>query len=184
MSTYDTLLISISELSSDPLPKNMVAAFFDSEGLQRILTFLCNSRAPGNWDPVTLTVVDLLSGKLQFCLTGIGLLPFQGRAGLVYPYHMMSIAQKDFLRQALTERRRYSICNESIVFRHIPGEPERLDPVSVLEALCSRILASNVHSEHRVKVGVCNIILQRVQSVVPISKGVQQQLNSALFGKG
>jgi hypothetical protein len=40
-----------------------------------------------------------------------------------------------------------------------------------------------VHSEQSVRVGVCNIILQRVQSVVPISRQVQQQLNAILFEK-
>jgi hypothetical protein len=55
--------------------------------------------------------------------------------------------------------------------------------VSVLEAMCSKILESKVHEDHSVRVGVCNIILQRVQSVVPISRGVQQRLNGVLFGE-
>ncbi len=44
------------------------------------------------------------------------------------------------------------------------------------------LVQSKVHAEHSVRVGVCNILLQRVQSVVPISKGVQQRLNALLFG--
>jgi hypothetical protein len=56
--------------------------------------------------------------------------------------------------------------------------------VEALSALCERILASKIHPEHRVRVGVCNIILQRVQGVVPLSRNVQQSLNTVLFGAG
>jgi hypothetical protein len=156
--------------------------FFDHEGLQRILTFLCNARPPGTWDPVTATVLDLLTGKLHFCLTSSGLAPFKGRPSMIYPYHMMTGPQKDFLRSKLSDRASYCVCNDAVLFHAGPDFQEKLDPVSVLEALCSRILASNVHSDHKVRVGVCNIILQRVQSVVPISRNVQQQLNTVLFG--
>jgi hypothetical protein len=162
----------------------MVSAFFDPEGLQRFITFLCNARLPGNWDPVTSTMLDLLTGRLQFCLTDNGLLPFKGKATLVYPYHMMTSAQKGFLRDALCQRASYCVCNDSVVFHPSQGDPERLGPVDVLGALCARILASKVHPEHRVRVGVCNIILQRVQGVVPLSRNVQQSLNAVLFGAG
>ena len=161
---------------------NMVSVFFEVEGLQRMLTFLCNARLPGSWDPVTSTVVDMLTGRLQFCLTAEGLAPFRGKADMVYPYHMMSQKQKNFLRDELSVRSAYCICNDAIVFHPLPGTAERLDQVKVLECVCSRILASNIHAEHRVRVGVCNIILQRVQSVVPITRGVQQKLNVLLFG--
>jgi hypothetical protein len=160
--------------------QTLSAVFFSEPNLKRILTYLCNTRPPGSWDPVTATVLDFLTSKLQFCLSATGLIPFRGHANLVYPYHMMSPGQKDFIRTALQERGGYTVCNESVVF---PLPEERLDAVSVLEAMCSKILESRVHEEHSVKVGVCNIILQRVQSVVPISRGVQQRLNGLLFGE-
>ena len=67
------------------------SVFFTEHSLKRILTYLCNTRAPGSWDPVTATVLDLLTGKLQFCLSATGLIPFKGQANIVYPYHMMSL---------------------------------------------------------------------------------------------
>lgn len=162
--------------------ETMVSVFFCADGLQRILTFLCNARLPGNCDPVTSTVVDMLTSRLQFCLTSEGLVPFRGKADMVYPYHMMSPKQKNFLRDELAVRSSYCICNDAVMFHPLPGAAERLDQVKVLEGVCSRILASKIHAEQRVRVGVCNIILQRVQSVVPISRGVQQKLNAVLFG--
>jgi len=160
----------------------MVSVFFDSDGIQRMLTSLCNARLPGSCDPVTSTVVDMLTSRLQFCLTSEGLVPFRGKANMVYPYHMMSPRQKSFLRDELSLRSSYCVCNDSVMFHTTPGAVEKLDQVRVLEGMCHRILASGIHAEHRVRVGVCNIILQRVQSVVPISRGMQQKLNSTLFG--
>ena len=175
--------MSGGEASEDTaIPDSMASVFFNSDCLQRMLTFLCNARLPGNWDPVTSTVVDMLTSRLQFCLTSEGLAPFRGKADMVFPYHMMSPSQKNFLRDALAVRSAYCVCNEAVVFHPLPGAAERLDQVKVLEGVCTRILASNVHAEHRVRIGVCNIILQRVQSVVPISRGVQQKLNTLLFG--
>lgn len=159
--------------------KTLVTEFFTGEGLTRILVYLCNTRAPESWDPVTATVLDFLTGRLQLCLTSTGLVPFKGKASLVYPYHMMSPEQKDFLRESLEDRSAFCVCNDALLFH---GAPERLDPIPVLRALCTSVLASRIHEEHRVRVGVCNILLQRVQSVVPISRGTQQELNSLIFG--
>jgi hypothetical protein len=154
--------------------------FFADDSLKRMLTYLCNTRPPGAWDPVTGTVLDLLTGRLHFCLSASGLLPIKNRPELVYPYHMMTPDQKEFIRQALQDRGSYTICNEAVVFH--ATDCGKLDPVAVLEAMCGQVLQSKVHAEHSVRVGVCNILLQRVQSVVPISKGVQQRLNALLFG--
>ena len=164
-------------------PQTLTVVFFSESSLKRILTYLCNTRPPGRWDPVTATTLDFLTSRLQFCLSATGLIPFKGHADLVFPFHMMTPEQKEFIRTALQERSDYTVCNESVVFhpRVYKGE-ERLDPVAVLEAVCAKILESRVHEEHAVRVGVCNIILQRVQSVVPISRGAQQRLNALLFG--
>jgi hypothetical protein len=173
----------LSSESFDPIHsiEKMVDFFFTGDGLQRMLTFLCNARLPGTWDPVTSTVVDMLTGRLQFCLTAVGLVPFRGKADIVYPYHMMSLDQKSFLGKSLSFRSAYCVCNDAVVFSSGAGGMEKLDQVKVLAGVCTKILDSDIHPEHRVRVGVCNIILQRVQSVVSVSRCVQQELNDMLF---
>jgi len=47
--------------------------------------------------------------------------------------------------------------------------------------MCRSILASGIHEDSRIKVGVCNILLQRVQNSITITKAVQQELNALLF---
>jgi len=159
---------------------SLTPVFFSDDSLKRVLTYLCNSRPPDTWDPITATVLDLLTGRLQFCLSATGLVPFKGRASMVYPYHMMTVEQKQFLREALQDPCNYTVCNEAIVFQR---EQEKLDTVAVLEAMCSKVLESRVHEEQGVRVGICNILLQPIQSVVPISRGLQQRLNTTLFAQ-
>jgi hypothetical protein len=157
---------------------SITTVFFTGENLKRMLTYLCNSRPPDVWDPITATVIDILTCKLQFCLTTTGLLPFKGKANLLYPYHMMTEEQKEFLRQSLSDSSTYVICNDSVVFN---TDQEKLDPVLILEAMCCKVLDSKVHKDRNIKLGVCNILLQRVQSMTPISKGSQQRLNTSIF---
>ena len=173
--------------SKTEAPRSLISEFFTGEALAKLLVYLCNTRAPEAWDPVTATTLDVLTGRLQLCLTSTGLVPFKGKAALVYPYHMMSASQKDYLREALEDRTAFCVCNDALVFHAHGGDfhahgGDRLDPVPVLRALCDSVLASKIHEEQRVRVGVCNILLQRVQSVVPISRGAQQELNALLFG--
>ena len=162
---------------------SMSQVFFTPEALQLIIPYFCNARQPGAWDPLTSTALDLLTGKLHFCLTSAGLAPIKGKPTFVFPYHMMNSAQKDFLRERLEDRGSYCVCNDSVLFNRTPLDEEKIDQYAVLEAMCSRILASKVHPDQSVRVGMCNIILQRVQSVTPISRQVQQRLNDALFKK-
>ena len=58
--------------------------------------------------------------------------------------------------------------------------------MSVLSCMCQGVLSSEVHedSDRHVEVSVCNILLQHVQSGVPMSRSVQQELNERLFGEG
>ena len=112
--------------------RDWATEFFAGDSLKRVLTYLCNARAPGAWDPITATVVDLLTGRLQLTLTPAGLLPFKGKTALVYPYHMMSPAQKELPRGLLEDRSSFVVCSDSVVFHWREGDPERLDPVPVL----------------------------------------------------
>ena len=157
------------------------SVFLSGEALSRLITYMCNTRPPGAWDPITSTILDILSGRLQWALSSEGLIPFKGKGSMVYPFHMMSPEQKEFIRSSMEHRELYSVQNNSIVFHSNPGEREFLDPVPVLASMCRSVLASGIHEDSRIKVGVCNILLQRVQNSITITKAVQQELNALLF---
>ena len=45
-----------------------------------------------------------LTSKIQMALGPSGLIPFKALAGLIYPYHIMTVEQKIFLRVSLEDR--------------------------------------------------------------------------------
>ena len=51
----------------------------------------------------------------------------------------------------------------------------------MLESFCAHILCTKVLHDLSTRVALCNILLQKMQATVPISKGVQAQLNARLF---
>ena len=56
-----------------------------------------------------------------------------------------------------------------------------LKALDVLEALCTSVLTSTAYADKRLRVAVCNILLQRVQASIPIDRSVQAALNAKLF---
>ena len=56
-----------------------------------------------------------------------------------------------------------------------------LKPLDVLSALCSLVLSSNAYPDKRLRVAICNILLQRVQARVTLDKHTQAALNQRLF---
>ena len=56
-----------------------------------------------------------------------------------------------------------------------------LKPANVLEAMCTTILKSVAYADRRVRVAVCNILLQRVQVNIKVDKIALRTLNARLF---
>jgi hypothetical protein len=56
--------------------------------------------------------------------------------------------------------------------------PVRLETLDVLEALCATVLASPAYPDRRLRVALCNILLQRVQAMaaayqIPVDKFIK-----------
>ena len=162
--------------------------FMDAEGLARMLPYFCKIEADTprypQYDPITSTVIACLTAPLHLCLTEVGAAPFHGHTTLVYPYSLMTSQQQDFLRSALDHASDWGIVNGAIVFHRSVKTPVMLPPQRVLTALCAKVFDSSIHTNDRVRVAVCNIILQRVQGFLPISKPVQRELNDWLTQRG
>ncbi len=158
--------------------------FLDVDSLARLLPYFCKIEAESprhpQYDPITSAVLTFLTAPLQLCLTEVGAAPFLGHTALVYPYSLMTIRQRAFLRTALDRPAEWGIVNGAIVFHRSLKEPVVLPPRAVLTALCSKVFDSSLHTNERARVAICNIILQRVQGSLPISRPVQRELNEWL----
>lgn len=137
--------------------------------------------ADSKHDPITATVIIFLTCPLQLGLTEVGAMLFQGHASLVFPFNLMSERQKAYVRECLDRRAEWNVYNNALVFRRRRGEaPRTLSTSAVLLALCRKLLEGQADHAARQRLGVCNIILQRVQGYVPIDRPVQRQLNEWL----
>lgn len=178
---------------SKPLtwPTEVMSVLFDEASVARMLPYMCKIEAEQQYtqqftlrydrqtDPVTATVIGLLTCPLQLCLNEVGVLPLVGRCKLVFPYNLMTAEQRQFLHDCLQRTDEWNICNGHIVFKPPPSQLF-LPPATVFQALCENVFRSKTHPELSTKIGLCNIILQRVKGNIPLTKSVQRDLNSWL----
>jgi hypothetical protein len=172
-----------SSCSQASVPEGLVTHFFArGEQMERSICVLCSNAHEG--DHIVSTLGIMLTRPLQLTLTSVGLQPFQGRE-LTFPYHMMSQGQRRFLSDLLGILPEAGLWNkfESALVYNVRSYAT-LDPADVLESFCAHILRTKVLHDLRTRVALCNILLQRMQASVPISKGVQAQLNARLFQVG
>jgi hypothetical protein len=166
------------EGARDPHEEQMASLFFTGLSLQRCLASFARD-CQGAADPLLHVILTAINSPLQLQLTGVGLQPFQS-AEFTLSYHRMTSEQRAFLL-ALTEKDGWSMHETSMVWRR-RGARVTLPPVDVLEAVCAQMLAARkTHPDPRARVAICNILLQRAQASIPLSKALQAQLNSRLF---
>ena len=159
--------------------KEVRQAFFEPIArMQATLAILCDGQQQQSADPVTQTVLTMLACPVHVQLTAIGWQPFKGKE-LTFPYQQMSSEQKEVLKRALLKGSASWNVYEHALTHRIRGEPLR--PLDVLEALCATILASTAYADRRLRVAVCNILLQRVQASIPLEKATLRTLNARLF---
>ena len=164
----------------------IIEAFFAPiENMQKTIAILCECHTqPPSMDPVTHTLLTMMSCPLQIQLTYVGWNPFKGK-DLSLPFHFMNDHQKETLKSILTDDLRkndWQIHENAVTFRDSQSESTFfIDPLLVLEAVCTTILTSDVYPDRRMRVATCNIILQRVQTSIPVHKSVLKKLNERLF---
>jgi hypothetical protein len=147
--------------------------------MQTTLAVLCDCQQAHGTDPVTQTVLTMLTCPIQLQLTVIGWQPFKGKE-LTYPFQRMTPEQREAIKGALTaEGMKWSAYEHALVQTRARRVPLRA--LDVLEALCVTILHSGAYTDRRLRVAVCNILLQRVQANLPVDKATLRALNARLF---
>jgi len=166
---------------TDPYARVVSLFFGDPASMQRTLAVLCESnQKQAGGDTVTHTVLLLLSSPVHVQLTAVGWQPLRAR-DLTFPYAYMTQDQRLALKALLDEgSERWHAYEHALVHRR-SAPLSHLRPLDVLEGLCGLVLSSAAYPDKRLRVAICNILLQRVQASIPIERGVQATLNSRLF---
>jgi hypothetical protein len=167
--------------SIDKSIRTVLLEFFDDpDAMQRSISILCDSNFKQQADPVTQTILTMLGSSIHIQLTAVGWQPFKGKE-LTYPFAQMTLSQRQSLKSLLGEE-----CKGWVVYEHAMLLSRNqlniaLQPLQVLRGLCASVLKSTVYTDKKIRVVMCNILLQRVQASIPIDRGVQSELNALLF---
>jgi len=90
-------------------------------------------------------------------------------------------SQKDFLLEMTTLEKKWIIHDNVMLYRR-SGRRKELKAVDILESVCNQLLTANkTYPDPRARLALCNIVLQRIQASVPLSQGLQAELNNRLF---
>lgn len=158
------------------MQEDIFKAFFAEDRITQTLVVLCKSSSP-NMDPISGTIVLMLSVPVHFCLTSLGLQLFLGK-DITYPFDMMTQDQRSVIREALEDQKLWTSYEYAISMK---SSMARIKPIELLYPVCKSILDSQKYEDRSHRVAVCNIILQRVQASIPLDKQVQADLNKKLF---
>ena len=167
------------------LEEKVIDAFFSPISKMRsTLVLLCDCHTTPQADPVTHTVMIMIASPLQIQLTAVGWQPFKGKE-LTFPYQKMDAEQKEAIKSLLTDetqRQQWGMYEHAVMYRKTTAPLALpLKTLDVLEALCTTVLKSAAYTDKRIRVAVCNILLQRVQASIPVDKNTLRELNTRLF---
>lgn len=148
--------------------------------MQRSVAVLCESNHDRHADTVTHTILTMLGSPVHIQLTAVGWQPFKGK-DLTFPFIHMKIEQRQALKTILDEgAEKWHVYEHAMMYKQ-KHKTIQLQPLNVLTALCMSVLSNSTYSDKRLRLTVCNILLQRIQVNIPIERSVQQELNTRLF---
>lgn len=155
-----------------------VGLFTDPCTLETLIARACNHAAPYATDPITDVACAMIRAPLEISVSSLGLVMFKDVPNIVLPFGQMRPEQKLCLHELISDPGpdRAVVSRSSCLCVTFPGETKsrRLDVKDVLIAVCSAIMnGSGVGVvSPRTKLALCNLVLQRIGSVVHISHEV------------
>lgn len=127
-------------------------------------------------DVISTTLVTFITHPIQLVVHALGISLFQGKSSLIYPYHLMTPEQIALILELCSSRSTYQITFEHIVMKH-SSTPIFAPLNTTLRVLCKLVFDSKTHTDPKIQLAICNIIIQRIQGYVPISSAIQKDLN-------
>ena len=163
---------------ADPAEQELLRLFFADPFLSSTLASLCQTHA-NLQDPLTTITVSILTIPVRIQLTETGLQPFQGKDWTIPYFHMLQ-EQREFLLRIISDTPRWLMHDKCIIWKR-QGAPQHPSTLDILSTMCIDLLRCEAYKDRRSRLALCNIILQRVQALVPISQAIQAELNLRVF---
>jgi hypothetical protein len=168
--------------------EEMMELFFSDTCLPILIAYFCRMTIGQNSDPITETVVAMISSPVSIMLTQVGIAPFKEHPSLVYPYRFLNDEQRTFLKNFVTYTQENAVGSIASVqvgggcmlYRKAISKPVYLDPYRVISSLCQSIIGNRHGTEMRNRSAVCSIMLQRIGGVIHIDRAVMSKVGTYL----
>lgn len=171
-------------------PKAFVDKFLRGDSLCRVIVYLCNNCQGTVTDPITSVLHFMITSPVQVTLTQVGVAPFRDRSTLVFPYRLMTEEQRSLLRsfvENIENEVSGSVASVQIGGGCVLSKPSQenvyLESVDVLLAFCQTVSMSKTHKSRATQRAVCNIVLQRIGSLVHLDRSQMQKITKDFWGK-
>lgn len=162
-----------------------VDLFLKGDSLERFFVHVCQGVQGNVADPITKSICTFITSPIQITLTQVGVVPFKAIPNVVYPYRLMTMEQKSYLRNIVTEGHdsvtglvaSLQIGGGCMLCRSIGVADVKLQAADVLRAFCNCVFHSTVHTDQLVRRGVCNLVLQRVGGSLHLNRATMQEVS-------
>ena len=175
------------EAENAALFSRFIELFFKGVRLKRMIIYICNSCTADIRDPITHTICLFLTSPVVLNITKTGLAPFRGSNTSVYPYNCMDKEQKEFLLECLDtmQKRDMGVLSTQMggggMATLITDEEKRyISQVEILTQFCVAVKENNVLKKDIMKDNLCNMVIQKVCSVVHIPRSTLSEVQYLL----
>eukprot|EP00961_Rhodomonas_salina_P249697 3375336-Rhodomonas_salina.3 len=161
------------------LYQEFVQLFLTGVNLERFLIYMCNAAPADSTDPISNTVVTILSSPINISLCNVGVKAFKTTNLAALPYYLLDKQQADFIRKLVDAVQQGLNCTVSSdsnggFYLRFPSLVQHMhvDKQSVLDHLSNAILNTSGYGDAATKKRVVDILIQRigVLTVIPSMK--------------
>lgn len=112
--------------------EEMHGIFFDNTSLKRMMIYMCNSHKRDTDDPITLTIIAMLTSEICLVMNDFGVKLFKSSMLPQIPYHMLNVTQKRYLMNTLDNNPKSTL--------HISSHNNNGFQIRLKQGFCNRYL--------------------------------------------
>lgn len=161
----------------DRIMDAFVEAFLQGDALKSMILYMCNACTVEINDPITHTLVTFLTTPVSLCITKTGLAPLKDCNMAILPFGCMTPDQKALLIDVIQQMQESNLATLStqmggggLAQLNYHGPKRYLPAVDILTQFCRAVQESGSHLRPDIKDNVCNIVIQRVCSMVHVPR--------------
>jgi hypothetical protein len=144
--------------------------------MQHFLIYACNAAESESQDPISNTVVAIMSSPVAIAFSNVGVRAFKNTSIATLPYQVLSAEQADLVRDLLQEiNNGLAVSNSSDAnggfLLRMPTPPSNMfvDRGEVMQKLRASIMSANGYGSEEVKERVYAILAQRINACTTLA---------------